>query len=169
MRRSGLSFSLSLLLASTAFAASAQPGRPLPPVSEIHVLIGNQLEARARVYGQGDLDMLARDLKSDLEDELRRASRLGPGGVRLILVITDAMPNHPTQKQLQDRPNLDPRVPNSSGWTAIEGAEIRPDGSQRRLRYYQRPFQLTAHLQSLWGDAEDTFHQFAHDYAVGKQ
>ena len=170
MRRTGLALSLSLLLASAALAAGAQPSRPLPPVSDIQIGIGPQLRAQAQTYGQRDVDMLAGELKKDIEGELRRAGRLGPGGVRLELVITDAKPDHPTQKQLGDQPGLDYLRSVGKGGATIDGAEIRPDGSRRPLHfsYYEESLRMARGL-GTWGDAENTFLWFAHDYAVGKR
>src|SRR5438876_1124888 len=106
MRPKGLALTLSLLLSAAPLAASAQP-HPLTPVSEVKVSIGPQLERKAEEYGQGDLDMLARELRKDVEDQLRRKGRLAPGGARLELVIVDAKPDHPTMKQLERQPGLD--------------------------------------------------------------
>jgi hypothetical protein len=168
MRRAGLR--LALLFAAAPLIAAAAPPRPLPPVSDIRVGIGPNLEARASEYGQRDLDMLARDLKGDLERELRSAGRLGPGGVRLELSITDAAPDHPTMKQLQDQPSLDYMRSVGRGRATIDGFEIQPDGARRHLHFeYEQMYLGMARGLGTWGDAENTFMWFAHDYARGNR
>jgi hypothetical protein len=170
MRRSGLAFSLTLALAAASSVAVADAPRPLPPVSDIRVGIGPQLRAKADTYGQRDLDMLAADLKKDLEQELRKAGRLGPNGARLELWITEASPNHPTMKQMSDQPGLDYMRSVGKGGATIDGAEIRPDGSRRNLHFsYNEESLRMARGQSTWGDAENVFMWFAHDYAIGKR
>jgi hypothetical protein len=168
MRRSAIALA-SLLLASAPLAATAQPHH-LPPISDVSVRIGPQLEARASEYGQRDLDMLAGELKKDVENELRRAGRLGPGGARLELTITDAKPNHPTMKQLGDQPGLDYMRSVGKGGATIEGVEIQPNGVRRPVHFsYTEESLRMARGQSTWGDAENVFMWFAHDYANGKR
>jgi hypothetical protein len=170
MRRSTLALASLLLLGSAPLAASAQPARPLPPISDVRVGIGPQLRAQAADYGPRDVDMLAADLKKDVENELRRAGRLGPGGARLELWITDATPNHPTQKQLADRPGLDYMRSVGKGGATIDGEEIQPNGARRHLHFdYTEESLRMARGQSTWGDAENVFMWFAHDYANGKR
>jgi hypothetical protein len=170
MPRHGAALSLSLLLSSAPFAASAQPApRPLAPVSEVQVTIGPRLEAKAHDYGQRDLDMLAHELKKDVEDQLRRKGRLQPGGARLMLTITDATPDHPTMAQLGNNPSLDYMRSVGRGSAVIDGIEIRPDGARRPVHFdYQQQFLREARVQSTWGDAENTFDWFAHEYAEGR-
>jgi hypothetical protein len=169
MRRSAIALA-SLLLVSAPLGAVAQPHRPLPPVSEVSVGIGPQLQAKASDYGRRDLDMLAGELKKDMESELRHAGRMGPGGVRLDLWITDAKPNHPTQKQLEDQPGLDYLRSVGKGGATIDGTEIAPDGARRKLHFenYEESLRM-ARGQSTWGDAENVFMWFAHDYAKGNR
>jgi hypothetical protein len=172
MPRCGSALSLSLLLSSAPLAASAQPPAPppLPPVSEVQVTIGPRLEAEAHDYGQSDLDMLAHELKKDVEDQLRRKGRLQPGGVRLMLTITDATPNHPTAAQLGNDPQLDPMRSVGRGSATIDGVEIRPDGARRPVHFdYRQTFLPEAGAQSTWGDAETTFEWFAREYAQGRR
>jgi hypothetical protein len=170
MRRSGHAVSLFILLASTAFAASAEPARPLPPVSEVQVTIGPQLQAKARDYGQRDLDMLAQDLKKDVESELRGKGRLQPGGARLMLTLTDATPDHPTATQLGNEPQLDPMRSVGRGSAVIDGVEIRPDGARRPVHVDDRQkFLGLAAGMSTWGDAETLFESFAREYAEGRR
>lgn len=171
MPRFGAALSLSLLLASPPLAALAQPApRPPPTISEVQVVIGPRLEAKAHDYGQDDLNTLARDLKKDVQDQLRRKGRLGPGGARLMLTITDARPDHPTMTQLGNNPSLDYMRSVGRGSATIDGVEIEPNGSSRRIHFdYEQTFLRDARAQSTWGDAENTFDWFAHEYAEGRR
>jgi len=170
MPRYGAALSLTLLLASP-LAALAQPApRPLPPVSEVQVTIGPRLEAKARDYGQRDLDLLAQELKTDVENQLRRKNRLGPGGVRLMLTITDAKPDHPTMAQLGNNPSLDYMRSVGRGSATIDGVEIKPDGARRPVHFdYEQMYLRDARAESTWGDAENAFDWFAREYADGRR
>jgi hypothetical protein len=170
MPRYGAALSLTLLLASP-LAAFAQPApRSLPPVSEVQVVIGPRLEAKAHDYGQRDLDLLASELKTDVENQLRRKNRLGPGGVRLMLTITDATPDHPTMAQLGNNPGLDYMRSVGRGSATIDGVEIQPDGARRPVHFqYEQEYLREAHAQGTWGDAENTFDWFAREYADGRR
>jgi hypothetical protein len=169
MRPNGLALAFSLLLAASPLAASAQP-HPLVTVSDVHVAIGPRLQAKASDYGQGDLDMLARELKKDVEDALRRKGRLGPGGAHLELTIVDAKPDHPTMQQLSNNPSLDYIHSVSKGSATIDGVEIQPNGARRPVHFdYEQTFLRDARVQGTWGDAENTFDWFAREYAAGKQ
>jgi hypothetical protein len=169
MRRYGIALSLSLMLSAAPLVAAAQP-QPSMPVSDVRVTVGPRLEAKAHDYGQGDLDMLARELKKDVEDQLRRKGRLAPGGLTLELVITDATPDHPTMTQLGNNPSLDYMRSVGKGSATIDGFEIRADGSRRPIHFdYQQLYLQEARVQGTWGDAENTFAWFARDYANGKR
>jgi hypothetical protein len=171
MPRCGSALSLSLLLSSAPLAASAQPPapRPLPPVSEVQVTIGPRLEAEAHDYGQSDLDMLAHELKKDVEDQLRRQGRLQPGGVSLMLTLTDATPNHPTKAQLASNPQLDYMHSVGRGSAVIDGVETSPDGTRRPVHFgYKQMFLRQAFAASTWSDAENSFNSFAQEYAEGR-
>lgn len=171
MPRFGVALSFSLLLASPPLAALARPApHPLPTISEVQVRIGPRLEAKAHDYGQDDLNTLAHDLKKDVEDQLRRKGRLGPGGGRLMLTITDARPDHPTMTQLGNNPSLDYMRSVGRGAATIDGVEIDPNGARRPIHFdYEQMFMREARVQSTWGDAENTFDWFAHEYAEGKR
>jgi hypothetical protein len=162
MPRFGAALSLTLLLASP-LAAHAQPApRPLPPVSEVQVTIGPRLEARAHDYGQ--------ELKTDVETQLRRKNRLGPGGVRLMLTIVDATPDHPTMTQLGNNPSLDYMRSVGRGSATVDGVEIAPDGARRPVHFdYEQMYLRDARVESTWGDAENAFDWFAREYADGRR
>jgi hypothetical protein len=169
MRPNGLAFAFSLLLAAAPFAAGAEPHPPIA-VSEVKVAIGPRLEAKAKDYGQDQLDMLAGDLKKDVQDALQRKGRLGSGGARLELTIVDAKPDHPTPQQLMKTPGLDYARSVGRGMAVIDGFEIQPNGARRHLHFeYEPGFLGDARVEGTWGDAENTFEWFAQDYAAGKR
>jgi hypothetical protein len=173
MRSAFLGLSLSAMLLAAGASAQAQPRPPAgPPVSDIQVSIGQDLRRKAadQNYGQGEVDRLAQDLHRDLQRELGKVGRLGPGGVRLDLAITDATPDHPTQEQLARQPGLDYLRSVGKGGATIDGFEIRPDGTRRKIHfsYFEDALRM-ARGQSTWGDAENTFDWFARDYANGRK
>jgi hypothetical protein len=169
MRRYGLALASLLLLSTAPLSANAQK-HPLLPVSDVTVAIGPHLQAKAEEYGQDDLNMLARELKKDVEDQLRRKGRLGPNGLRLALVITDAKPDHPTMEQMRRQPGLDYMHSVSRGAATIDGEEIQPNGTRRHVHFdYEQLNFRDARTQGTWGDAENTFDWFAREYAAGKR
>jgi hypothetical protein len=173
MRSAFLGLSLSALLLATGLPVQAQPRPPAgPPVSDIRVVIGPDLRKKATDlnYGQGEVAQLADDLHRDLQRELGRVGRLGPGGVRLDLAVTDAAPNHPTHEQMSRQPGLDYLRSVSKGGATIDGFEIRPDGSRHKIHfsYFEDSLRM-AQGQSTWGDAENTLDWFARDYANGRK
>src|SRR5262249_50880096 len=111
---------LALSVAAPAVAAAA------PRVSEVHVRIGPQLEAKAKEYGQRDLDELSRDLKSSIERALAAKGRMGADGGRLEVTITDATPNRPTFAQLGRNPSLSMRSIGVGG-ASMQAEEIGRD------------------------------------------
>jgi hypothetical protein len=168
MRRSELVLSLAALACAAPLAALAQG--PLPPVTDVTVTIGPRLQAKAQEYGPRDLADLTRDLKGDVEKELRRAGRMGggPGAVRLQLVITDAVPDHPTMQQLSAQPGLDYMRSVGKGGATIDGTEVGPGGQGRHVHFDNYATYLyEARSYGTWGDAQNTFSWFARDYARG--
>ncbi|HZZ34176.1 MAG TPA: hypothetical protein VFE03_00525 [Caulobacteraceae bacterium] len=160
--------SLILAAALTATMATAASAALPTPISEVSVSIGPELQAKANKYGQKDLDMLARDLKRDVERALARSGSAGPGGASLQLVLVDAVPNRPTFKQLGDHVGLS-YDSFGVGGAAIEGAIVYPDGRRQPVRYkwYETDIRQTPNLWT-WTDAAWTFEQFADRLAAGK-
>ena len=117
-----------LLLAAAIVtgAVGAAAAATLPPVSDVSVTIGPELQAKADKYGQRELDLLSSELKRDVTRALERAGSAGPGGARLELVLADAKPNRPTYKQLSDHPGLSIESFGVGG-ARIEGRMVYPD------------------------------------------
>lgn len=158
----------SLLVAIAAIGAStAAAGAPIAPISQVTVVIGPKLEAKANVYGQRDLDQLADGLRKAVEGALARSGAAGPGGGKLELVLADATPNRPTSKQLGANTDLSFRSVGIGGAT-IEGALVLPGGTTRPVRFQYRPVDIRdVHAAGVWSDAYWTFEQFASRAARG--
>jgi hypothetical protein len=136
-------------------------------VAEVRVTVGVDLERKASEYGARDVEQLRHDLQADVEQALRRKGRLTADGVRLELVITDAMPNRPTYEQSARRPDLSLRSIGLGGAT-IEGRETGPDGQTRSLRFRWYEDDLRNETgAATWSDAEQAFDLFARKYADG--
>jgi hypothetical protein len=153
---------LALSVAAPAVAAAA------PRISEVHVHIGPQLEAKANEYGQRDLDELTRDLKSSLERALAAKGRMGADGGRLEVTITDAVPNRPTFAQMGRNPSLSMRSI-AVGGASMQAEEIGRDGSRHASAYswYENDIR-NERGAATWTDAERAFDMFAHRLADGK-
>ncbi len=162
-----LPLAFTLALAAAPFAATAQPARPA--IAEVHVRMGPVLQAKAKEYGQRDLDGLAGDLKQDVERALAHRGRLSGSGGVLELTITDAKPNRPTFAQLGANPSLSMRSI-SIGGASIEGREIGRDGASRPVHYDYWETDLSAERGAVtWSDADRAFMMFASSYADGKR
>jgi hypothetical protein len=172
MRTVFLGLAISSALLAGGLAAQAQPRPARPPVSDIQVTIGPDLRSKAASlnYGRGEVEHLADELHRDLQRELTKVGRLGPGGVRLELTITDASPDHPTQEQLARQPSLDYLRSVGKGGATIDGVEIGPNGARRKLHfsYFEDSLRM-ARGQATWGDTENTLDWFARDYANGRK
>lgn len=158
---------LVMLLSLTAAPALAHTPRALPPVGEVNVSIGPELEAKAQSLGQSDLDRLAAELKRDVEQRLVRSGRFSQGGVRLNLQIVAAKPSHPTIAQAA--PGLDTIRSRSLGGATLRGEEVGPDGARQiSFSLYENDIRNERYT-STWSDAERCFEAFARDYAEGRR
>lgn len=163
--RPALAASLVALLAIPALTAFRAP--PIP-VSSVTVTIGPKLQAKAREYGQRDLDQLRQELKTDVERAVAHEGRSGPGGVRLELEIVDAKPSRPTFAQMGHNPSLSMRSIYTGGAT-IRGVEHGPRGD-RQISYSWYESDIRNERGSVtWTDASRAFDMFAHDYAAGRR
>jgi len=152
---------LIVIAAIAALSAGAAQAATPGPISEVSVVIGHDLQAKAHTYGQRDLDRLARELKDDVERSLKRTGAMSPDGASLRLVLADAVPNRPTFKQLGDRVGLSFESFGIGG-ASIEGAVVYPDGHSEPVRYkwYETDIRQS-YGRSTWGDASDVFLRFA--------
>jgi hypothetical protein len=139
----------------------------LRPPAVVDVSIGPQLQAKAeRTYGVRDVRELADQLRKNVERELAKTGAYD--GARIDLVLADAIPNHPTFKQLSDTPGLS-SLSFSLGGAEIDGRVIAADGHETPLhhRYYETDIRHS-YAQGIWSDAESSIDQFAHRLARGK-
>lgn len=144
---------------------SAAPALATP--AGVSVTVGPQLQEKAmRSLGVREIDELAKDLQKTVE---RRLSKSGAyDGARIELVLVDATPNHPTFKQLGDRPGLSMQSL-SVGGARIEGRAVAADGTVTPLSYaYMEPDIRWVRGYATWTNAEETFDQFAAELGRGK-
>jgi len=144
---------------------SAAPALATP--AGVSVTVGPQLQEKAmRSLGVREIDELAKDLQKTVE---RRLSKSGAyDGARIELVLVDATPNHPTFKQLGDRPGLSMQSL-SVGGARIEGRAVAADGTVTPLSYaYMEPDIRWVRGYATWTNAEETFDQFAAQLGRGK-
>ena len=82
------------------------------------------------------------------------------------MVLTDAVPNRPTFKQLGDTPGLSYESFGLGG-AKIEGRAVTANGaiSPISYKYYETDIRQARH-GGTWADAEQTFSMFA--YALGR-
>lgn len=151
---------LTILLASAASALAA------PPV--VTVTIGPELMTKAeKTYGVRDVERLADDLRQGVE---RAAAREGAhSDARIELVLTDAVPNRPTFKQLGDTPGLSMESFGVGG-AAITGKLVAADGTETHLAYkwYETDIRQ-AYGHWVWWDAQTTMSRFASRLARGQK
>jgi hypothetical protein len=154
-----------LILATAAVLASATAALATP--ASVSVSIGPKLQTKAEeTLGVREVDDLAKTLQATVEKKLAKTSAYD--GARIELVLTDATPNHPTFKQLSDKPGLSMRSFGIGG-AAIEGRAVSPDGKVIPLHYsYTEPDIRWSQRGGIWTDAEDTFDQFAYELSRGK-
>jgi hypothetical protein len=152
-----------LAAALSAGVASAVQASP----ALVDVAIGPQLQAKAeKSYGVREVRDLAGELRSDVERALARTGAYD--GARIELVLSDAVPNRPTFKQLGDKPGLS-YASFGLGGARIEGRIVTADGRETPVSYrdYETDIRF-ARMASTWRDAETGFDRFARDLARGK-
>lgn len=157
------------LAAALALGVSgAVSAAPSARISQVNVVIGPGLEAKATDLGQRDLDQLAVDLRKAVEAALARSGARGEGGATLDLILADAIPNRPTYKQLGNNVDLSAKSFGIGG-ARIEGELVFPDGAREPVGYAWRETNIRNVLDfTTWGDAHRAFDQFAYRVARGE-
>ncbi|WP_394761685.1 hypothetical protein [Phenylobacterium sp.] len=146
-----------LLSGSAAFAAPAS----------VSVTVGPALQAEAvKTLGVREVNDLAAQLQRTVEKRLAKSP--GYDGARIELVLSDAKPNHPTFKQMGDRPGLSYESFGVGG-AKIEGRAVAADGAVTPIayKYYESDIRW-ARYGGTWADAEGTFQRFAYDLGRGR-
>jgi hypothetical protein len=154
-----------LAIAAAALLASATAALAAP--ASVSVTVGPTLQEKAvKTLGVRDVNDLAARLQASVA---RRLAKTGAyDGARIELVLADAQPNHPTFKQLGDRPGL--------SWESfgIGGAEIRgraisADGTVTPIGYRDYETDIRwAHHGGTWADADAAIERFAYELGRGQ-
>jgi hypothetical protein len=154
-----------LAIAAAALLASASAAFAAP--ASVSVTIGPALQSKAvKTLGVRDVNELAARLQTAVE---RRLAKTGAyDGARIELVLADAQPNHPTFKQLGDKPGLSYESFGIGG-AEITGRAIAANGTVTPIgyKYYESDLRFSRH-GGTWADAEGTFDRFAYDLGRGK-
>ncbi len=155
MRIIAIGAAMLLASASTAFAAPAS----------VSVTIGPELQKKAMdTLGVRDVDYLVKELQTDVEKRLAKTGAYG--GATIELVLTDVQPNHPTFKQLGDKPGLSYESFGIGG-AKIVGRAVAPDGAVTPLHYtYYEPSIAWSRRGGTWADAQYALSDFA--YRLGR-
>lgn len=151
---------VTVAILAIATAASATP-------ASVSVSLGPKLEEKAtKTLGVSEVNDLAKSLQTTVQRTLDKTGAYE--GAKIELVLTDATPNHPTFKQLGDKPGLSMRSFGVGG-ASIEGRAVAPDGKITPLKYsYNETDIRWSSRGSTWADAENTFQQFAYELGRGK-
>lgn len=115
-------------------------------------------------YGAREGDRLVRDVREDLERELKKANA---DAARIIVTINDAKPNRPTMQQMTDKPGLDMLRSKSLGGMDLSG--IAYDASGQAVANVDYDWFETS-LENVvatgvWGDAHRASSRFARKFA----
>lgn len=154
-----------LAIAAAALLASATAAFATP--ASVSVVIGPELQAKAaKTLGVRDVNELADRLKTVVEKRLAKTGAYD--GARIELVLADARPNHPTFKQLGDRPGLSYQSFGVGG-AEIQGRVIAANGAVTPVgyKYYESDIRWARH-GGTWADADATLDRFAYDLARGQ-
>lgn len=161
-----------MLVAGLSLMGSAAGAQPVDPVvSRVTVTLDPKfVSGSVRTYGAREVGDLADYLKKTVEKDLSAKGRFkadAAGGAVLDLVLVDAKPNHPTFKQMSDRPGLSMQSFGIGG-AEIRGEQINADGSRVKLGYswYESDIRWVQGL-GTWSDAEQAIHGFSRRVAEG--
>lgn len=158
--------SMRIVVIAAAGLALGLAGAARAAPASIEVAIGSELQAKAGVYGQRDLERLAERLRAEVQRETARAGVYD--GARIVLELTDAVPNRPTFKQLSDNTSLS-YDSFGIGGARIEGHIVSPNGQVVPLSYrYYDPDIRYAELRDTWFEADWTIDRLARQLGRGK-
>jgi len=149
-------------------AIASGPGMAAPIVAQIRVTIGPDLAKKTSVMDGREFDHLKRELRRTLERKLKNEGALRPEGGVLDLIIEDAVPNHPTLREMNSRPGLS-YSSFSIGGARISGEYRAPSGERTPVAYswYETDIQK-APYSSTWTDASIAFDRLANRLAKDK-
>ena len=168
----GVSARVLVMAAGLSLMGPVAWAEPIDPVvSRVTVTLDPKfVSGGVKTYGTREVGELADYLRKTVERNLMAKDRFkvdAVGGAVLELVLVDAKPNHPTFKQMSDRPGLSMQSFGIGG-AEIRGEQINADGSRVKLGYswYESDIRWAQGL-GTWGDAEQAIHGFARRVAEG--
>lgn len=115
-------------------------------------------------YGVKEGEKLSKDVRTDLERELRKAN-IDPASITV--TIRDAKPNRPTMQQLSDEPGLDMLRSKSIGGMDLAGVAYDASGNvvgELEYDWYETNIQMVG-ATGVWGDANRASSRFARKFA----
>lgn len=124
------SLAAAAVIAAPALASAA----PVGPVAKINITIGPELAAKKKDFSRRDFETLTDELRSSVENQLKRKGRLDASGGVLDLVIEDAKATRPTLQQMSERPGLSYES-FSLGGMELTGTYRAVDGTATPLKY----------------------------------
>ncbi|RIJ16215.1 hypothetical protein D1227_05030 [Henriciella mobilis] len=138
---------------------------PAAAASEISITYSAEFQEKLESdYGAKEGDRLSKEIRSDLERELRKAN-VDPA--RISVIIVDAKPNRPTMQQMSDEPGLDMLRSKSIGGMDLEGTAYNASGeavAELQYDWYETNIQMVG-ATGVWGDAKRASSRFAKKFA----
>ena len=152
-----LAVTLSLM---TPVLASAQ--------TQVTVAIGASLQAKAKDYGDRDLQDLRKDLVETVDHALQRTGGGVFHPVSVGLIIEDAQPSRPTLAQLRRKPGLSMQSI-SLGGASVSGKVVDKDGVSHPLAiaWFENDIGQE-HGNATWTDAQRAFDLVADGIVKGR-
>ncbi len=159
MFRTALVLACTLTLAAPVLA-SAQ--------TQVTAAIGARLQAKAKEYGERDLQDLRKDLVETVDHALQRASGGVFHPVSVELIIEDAQPSRPTFTQLGRKPGLSMQSV-SLGGARVSGKVVDKDGVAHPLaiEYFENDIRQER-SNATWTDAQRAFDLVADGIVNGR-
>jgi len=157
-------------LLSVNHAATAADAVTLAPIT-----VGQSLQdILASQFGDAEGAVLQQAVSESLLRALRRAGGAvgAPGALRLEVLISDARPSHPTRRQMNENPALDPIRSWSLGGATLDAVLRGADGQELERvswRHYATSFDTAALAYDPWADARVAIDMFANQVARSYQ
>jgi len=155
---------LTLIFGGALAISAASVALAGTPISTVSVKVSPEVQKKLdKKYGQKEFAYLSADLQRSIE----RHTGVSPDGDRLEVTITDLRPNHPTFKELGDRPGLSSQSV-SIGGAKLEGVRIAADGTRTPVNYERYDSDIRdSYLYGItpWATAQNAFNGFARKLA----
>lgn len=148
-------------LTAAGVMATAMPASAVTVETQFSTDFQTKLDKK---LGAREGEILTRSLTNRIE---RQFARQGVDAARVVVTIDDAVPNHPTFKQLGDRIGLDGFRSVGIGGAKLSGVAYDAAGNQiGQLDYKWYETDITqVYGYGVWTDAETTFNRFANRFA----